>query len=109
MLIHSPEYPENKLKGQDNVQVLEVATREGNVSNNLDLAVTGVGDGDLVTEVADTALDLNAVVQELLEGRDVEDLVARGLRSVDDVLQLPLATAFITYIQVREPANIPSG
>lgn len=109
MLIHSPEYPENKLKDQGNVQVLEVATREGNVSNNLDLAVTGVGDGDLVTEVADTALDLNAVVQELLEGRDVEDLVARGLRSVDDVLQHPLAIAFMVYIQVREPANIPSG
>lgn len=68
------------------VQVLEVATREGNVSNNLDLAVTGLRDDDLVTEVADTALDLDAVVEELLEGRDVEDLVARGLRSVDDEL-----------------------
>lgn len=68
------------------VQVLEVATREGNVSNNLDLAVTGLGDDDLVTEVADTALDLDAVVEELLEGRDVEDLVACGLRSVDDEL-----------------------
>jgi len=56
------------------------------VSNNLDLAVTGLGDDDLVTEVADTALDLDAVVEELFEGRDVEDLVARGLRSVDDVL-----------------------
>jgi hypothetical protein len=67
-------------------QVLEVATREGNVSNNLDLAVTRLGDDDLVTKVADTALDLDAVVEELLEGRDVEDLVARGLRSVDDVL-----------------------
>lgn len=68
------------------VQVLEVATREGNVSNNLDLAVTRLGDDDFVTKVADTALDLDAVVEELLEGRDVEDLVARGLRSVDDVL-----------------------
>lgn len=56
------------------------------MSNNLDLAITGLGDDNLVTEVADTALDLNAVVQELLEGGDVEDLVARGLRSVDDVL-----------------------
>lgn len=56
------------------------------MSNNLDLAVTGLGDDDLVTEVADTALDLDAVVEELFEGRDVEDLVARGLRSVDDVL-----------------------
>lgn len=69
-----------------NVQVLEVTTRERNVSDNLDLAITRLGDVDLVTEVTDTALDLDAVVEELLEGRDVEDLVARGLRSVDDEL-----------------------
>ena len=69
-----------------NVQVLEVTTRERNVSDNLDLAITRLRDVDLVTEVTDTALDLDAVVEELLEGRDVEDLVARGLRSVDDEL-----------------------
>lgn len=56
------------------------------MSDNLDLAITRLGDVDLVTEVTDTALDLDAVVEELLEGRDVEDLVARGLRSVDDEL-----------------------
>lgn len=69
-----------------NIQVLQVAAREGDVSNNLDLAVTSLGDDDLVTEVADTALDLDAVVEELLESREVEDLVAHGLRSVDDIL-----------------------
>lgn len=72
---------------QGNLQVLEVATREGDVGNNLDLAITDLGDDDLVTEVADTALDLDAVVKELLESGDVEDLVAHGLRSVDDILQ----------------------
>lgn len=56
------------------------------MSDNLDLAITRLGDVDLVTEVTDTALDLDAVVEELLEGRDVEDLVARGLRGVDDEL-----------------------
>jgi hypothetical protein len=69
-----------------NSQVLEVATREGDVGNDLDLAIANLGDDDLVTEVADTALDLHAVVEELLEGGDIEDLVASGLRSVDDVL-----------------------
>lgn len=54
--------------------------------NDLDLAITSLGDDDVVAEVADTALDLDAVVQELLEGGDVEDLVARGLRGVDDEL-----------------------
>lgn len=67
-------------------QVLEVATGEGDVSNDLDLALASLGDDDVVTEVADTALNLDAVVQELLEGGDVEDLVASGLRSVDDEL-----------------------
>lgn len=67
-------------------QVLEVATREGDVSDNLDLALTNLGDDNIVTEVADTALDLDAVVEKLLKGGDIEDLVARGLRSVDDVL-----------------------
>lgn len=69
------------------LQVLEVATREGDVSDNLDLAFTNLGDDNIVTEVADTALDLDAVVEKLLKGGDIEDLVARGLRSVDDVLQ----------------------
>jgi hypothetical protein len=56
------------------------------VSNDLDLAITGLGDDNLVTEVADTALDLDAVVKELLESGEIEDLVAHGLRSVDDIL-----------------------
>lgn len=56
------------------------------MSNDLDLALTSLGDDDVVTQVADTALDLDAVVEELLEGGDIEDLVRGGLRSIDDVL-----------------------
>lgn len=56
------------------------------MSDDLDLAIARLGDLDVLAEVADTALNLDAVVEELLEGGDVEDLVARGLRSVDDVL-----------------------
>ena len=44
------------------------------------------GRSDDIAEVADTAVDLDLVVQELLEGGDVEDLVAGGLRSIDDEL-----------------------
>lgn len=69
------------------VQVLEIATRELVVSDNLDLALANLGDLDGLAEVADTALDLDALGKELLEGRDVEDLVAGGLRSVDDELR----------------------
>lgn len=56
------------------------------MSNDLDLAVAGLGDDDVITEIADTALDLDAVMQELLEGGDVEDLVACRLGGVDDEL-----------------------
>lgn len=75
------------------------------MSDNLDLAVTGLGDDDLVAEVANAALDLDTVVQELLEGGDVEDLVARGLRGVDDVLREVLEGESNT---VTMTTNIPS-
>ena len=55
------------------------------MSDNLDLAI-GVGDLDDVAKVAGAALNLDALVQELLEGEDIEDLVASGLLSVDDEL-----------------------
>lgn len=68
------------------IQVLQVATGELLVSDDLDLALGLLGDGDVVAEVAGAALNLDAVVKELLEGLDVEDLVVDGLRAVDDEL-----------------------
>lgn len=68
------------------VQVLEVATRELGVRDNLDLTLTLLGDLDNVAEVADTAVDLDAVLEELLEGGNIKDLVRRWLRSIDDEL-----------------------
>jgi hypothetical protein len=69
-----------------NVQVLQVATRELLVGDNLDLAIGLLADLDVVAEVSGAALNLDAVVEELLEGLDVEDLVVDGLRAVDDEL-----------------------
>lgn len=69
-----------------NVQVLEVATRELLVSNDLDLAIALLRDLDGVAEVSGAALDLDAVVQKLLESLDIEDLVVDRLRAVDDEL-----------------------
>ena len=45
-------------------------------------------DLDVVTELASLALDLNAIVQELLKSRAVEDTVASGTGVVDDELVL---------------------
>lgn len=72
---------------RQNVQVLEVTTRELVVGNDLDLALTLLLDNNVVTQVVGAALDLDAVLEELLEGSDVEDLVAGRLRSINDVLQ----------------------
>lgn len=54
--------------------------------NDLDLALALLGDLDDITEVADTAIDLDLVLEELLEGGDIEDLVGRRLGGVDDEL-----------------------
>lgn len=54
--------------------------------NDLDLAVGLLADLDHVAEVAGAALDLDAVVEELLESGGVEDLVVDGLGAVDDEL-----------------------
>ena len=56
------------------------------MGNDLNLAITDLGDLDGLAEVADAALNLDLLGEELLEGRDVEDLVAGGLRSVDNEL-----------------------
>ena len=62
------------------------------MGGDLDLAVADLLDGDGIAEVADAAVDLDLVLQELLEGGRVEDLVAGGLRGVDDELLRLLAS-----------------
>ena len=69
-----------------NVQVLEVTTGKLVVGGDLDLALTLLLDNNVVAEVVGAALNLDAVLEELLEGGDIEDLVAGRLRSIDDVL-----------------------
>jgi hypothetical protein len=56
------------------------------VCNDLDLALALLGDLDGVAEVSDAAVYLDLVLEELLEGGDVEDLVGRRLGRVDDEL-----------------------
>jgi hypothetical protein len=71
---------------QGNLQVLQVAARELLVRNNLDLSIANLRDRDGIAEVAGAAFDLYAVVEELLEGGNVEDLVVGWLGGVDDEL-----------------------
>lgn len=55
------------------------------MGDDLDLAVADLLDVDGVAEVARAAVDLDALVQELLERRQVEDLVRHRLAAVDGV------------------------
>jgi hypothetical protein len=67
-------------------QVLEVATGELLVGNDLDAAIAKVGDVDALAEVAGEAVDLDALLEEGGEGGCVEDTVVHGLGGVDDEL-----------------------
>ena len=68
------------------IQVLQIPPTEGDVGDDFDLAISGLGDADAVAEIASPAVDFDAVVEELLECGQVEDLVAHGLGAVDCVL-----------------------
>lgn len=67
-------------------EVLEVAAGELDVAHDLDLVAADLADLDAVAEVACAALDLDALVQELLEGADVKNFIGDGLGTVDRVL-----------------------
>lgn len=56
------------------------------MSNNLDLALSLLANGNILAQVAYSAIDLDAIMKELFESGDVEDLVGSGLRGIDDEL-----------------------
>lgn len=56
------------------------------MSDDLDLAVAEIGDGDVVAEVAGETVDLDALLEEGREGGGVEDAVLGRLGCVDDEL-----------------------
>jgi hypothetical protein len=57
------------------------------VRNDLDLSFSNLADGDGIAKVAGAAVNLDAVVEELLEGGDIKDLVVHGLGSIDGELR----------------------
>lgn len=67
-------------------QVLEVAARQVVVRDNLNLAVARLRDNNGLAEVANTAVNLDAIDKVLFKGGNIKDLVAGGLRGIDDKL-----------------------
>lgn len=88
-------------------QVLDVATGELLVGNDLDATIAEVGDVDLLAEVAGEAVDLDALLQEGGEGRGVEDAVVDGLGGVDDELWEESHVSFL--LRRRKHANVNCG
>ena len=56
-------------------QIFQVSSRELSVCNDFDLPFTLLADLDRVAQITYAIVDLDLVVQELLKGRNVEDLV----------------------------------
>ena len=67
-------------------QVFQVSSRELSVCNDFDLPFTLLANLDRVAQITHAIVDLDLVVQELLKGRNVENLVRSGLGGVDDEL-----------------------
>ena len=62
--------------------------------HDLDLAIALLRDHDRIAQISRPPVDFYAVVQELVERGDVEDLVVDGLRGVDGEL-MPYMLAFL--------------
>ena len=57
--------------------------------NDLNLSVALLAYLYGIPQIANAIIDLYFIVQELLEGRDIEDLVGGGLGGIDDELYIP--------------------
>lgn len=74
--------------------------------NDLDLALSLLGDLDGIAEIASAALDLDAVVEELFKRLDVEDLVVDGLRAVDDELLGDLGSLCVFLLHMSSSLSL---
>ena len=54
--------------------------------DDLDLSVTLLADLYDVTQIVHSVVDFDLVMEEFFEGRDIEDFIGGGLRSIDDEL-----------------------
>ena len=54
--------------------------------NDLNLPITLLADLYGIPQIPNTIVDLDLIMQELLEGRDIENFVGGGLRGIDDKL-----------------------
>lgn len=77
------------------------------MSHHLDLSISNLLDLNDIAQVADTSINLDLVLEELLEGRDVEDLVGGRLRGVDDELSTIISTPSTIVLDTCRGMNSP--
>jgi hypothetical protein len=85
------------------VQVLKVTAGQVVVGSDGDLAVALLLDHNIVAQVVGAALNLDAVLEELLESGDIEDLVIGRLGGVDDELKRNATLARELSRRLRDP------
>lgn len=56
--------------------------------NHFNIPIASLRDLNGITEVSYSPIDLDLIVEEFLERRDIEDLVIGWLGGVDDILQI---------------------
>jgi hypothetical protein len=89
-------------------EVLEVSLRERKLGGDADLGLVA-GDGNLLTEVAGLAVDLDSIVEELLEGSNIEYLVLNRGGTIDGELGNGLLAGLLDgLLRFREKAQVES-
>ena len=86
-----------------NVQIFQVPARELCVCDDLDLPISLLADLHRITEIVRPVVDLYLIMKELLERRDVEDLVGGGLGGIDDKLSnnFFMLESYLSHVTAR--------
>lgn len=74
--------------------------------NNFDFSLADLRYLNIVTEIAGSAINFDAVVEELLVRGDVEDFVVNRLGGIDDELRIQLSaeTLFLQIFRCEIPS-----
>jgi len=73
-------------------EVFQVASRKRLVRHDFQLPISLLADDDILSQIPSTTINLDSVMEELLESRNIKDLVIDRLRAIDDKLLGDLLT-----------------
>ena len=89
-------------------EVLEISLGERKLGSDVNLGLV-TGDGNLLTEVAGLAVDLDSIVEELLEGRNIEYFVLNRGGTIDGELGNGLLAGLLDgLLRFRDKTQVES-